>query len=109
MFGLLCLNTSCLSSSDRNVAKNHICGLCNYLSSRYNLEDVININGSVFYAKMGTSFNTRIILINGRRSKPQEIWFPIEDKTLLPEESFAPHQVVDFNVLFTRVDELIKN
>ena len=36
MFGLLCLNTSCLSSSDRNVAKNHICGLCNYLSSRYN-------------------------------------------------------------------------
>lgn len=80
----------------------------NYLSSRYNLEDVINIDGSVFYAKMGTSFNTRIILINGRRSKPQEIWFPVEDKTLLPEESFAPHKVSDFNVLFNRVNNLIK-
>ncbi len=37
-----------------------------YLYSHYNVEDVINVDGSL-YAKQGTTFPTRIILINGRR------------------------------------------
>ena len=37
-----------------------------YLYSHYNVEDVINVDGSL-YAKQGTSYPTRIILINGRR------------------------------------------
>ena len=37
-----------------------------YLYSHYNVEDVINVDGSL-YAKQGTTYPTRIILINGRR------------------------------------------
>ena len=40
--------------------------LLGYLYSHYNVEDVINVDGSL-YAKQGTSYPTRIILINGRR------------------------------------------
>jgi hypothetical protein len=39
----------------------------NYLYSHYNVEDVIMINGKKLYARQGTGFNTRIILINGRK------------------------------------------
>jgi hypothetical protein len=35
MYGLLCLNTGCMSSFDRNAAKSHFCGLCNELSFNY--------------------------------------------------------------------------
>lgn len=40
--------------------------LLGYLYSHYNVEDVINVDGSL-YAKQGTTYPTRIILINGRR------------------------------------------
>lgn len=40
----------------------------NYLYSRYYVEDVINIDGHTLYSRQGTSFNVRIILINGRKS-----------------------------------------
>jgi DNA-directed RNA polymerase beta subunit len=42
----------------------------NYLYHFYNVEDVILINGKKLYSRQGTSFNTRLILINGRKSKP---------------------------------------
>ena len=35
MYGLLCLNANCLSFSEQNVAKSHLCGLCNSISSKY--------------------------------------------------------------------------
>lgn len=42
----------------------------NYLYKHYNVEDVIPILGSKLYSRQGTSFNTRLILINGvNRSK----------------------------------------
>jgi DNA modification methylase len=40
----------------------------NYLYSRYNVIDVINIDGSL-YSRQGTSFDVRLILIDGRKSK----------------------------------------
>lgn len=35
-----------------------------------NVEDIININGKKLYSRQGTGFNTRLILINGRKSTP---------------------------------------
>ncbi|PZF71571.1 DNA (cytosine-5-)-methyltransferase [Taibaiella soli] len=40
----------------------------NYLYNRYHVLDVININGRNLFSRQGTSFNTRIILINGRKA-----------------------------------------
>lgn len=49
-----------------------------YLYSHYNVEDVINVDGSLF-AKQGTTFHTRIILINGRRLN-ENAFPPVKDK-----------------------------
>jgi hypothetical protein len=43
----------------------------NYLYSHYNVDDVININGHKLYSKQGTAFNVRLILVDGRKEKPQ--------------------------------------
>ncbi len=42
----------------------------NYLYSRYNVADMINIDGSKLYSRQGTSFDVRLILIDGRKSRP---------------------------------------
>lgn len=47
------------------AGKNRI--FLNYLYSHYFVEDIINIKGDL-YSRMGTSFNIRLILINGRKS-----------------------------------------
>lgn len=39
----------------------------NYLYSRYHVADVINIDGQKLYSRQGTSFDVRLILINGRK------------------------------------------
>ncbi len=42
----------------------------NYLYHFYNVEDIIPINGSKLYSRQGTSFDTRLILINGAKEVP---------------------------------------
>ncbi|QLH33460.1 MAG: strawberry notch family protein [Cyclobacteriaceae bacterium] len=42
----------------------------NYLFSRYNVPDIIPIDGKKLYSRQGTSFDTRLILIDGRKTKP---------------------------------------
>ena len=42
----------------------------NYLYSRYNVKDVINIDGHKLYSRQGTSFDVRLILIDCRKIKP---------------------------------------
>jgi len=42
----------------------------NYLFSRYNVVDIIPIDGHKLYSRQGTSFDTRLMLIDGRKSKP---------------------------------------
>jgi len=39
----------------------------NYLYSRYNVKDVINIDGKKLYSRQGTAFDVRLILIDGRK------------------------------------------
>jgi hypothetical protein len=54
----------------------------NYLYSRYNVSDVINIDGSKLYSRQGTSFDVRLILINGRKEKPvgaAPVFNPVKD------------------------------
>ncbi|MBL4863044.1 MAG: hypothetical protein JKY09_08525, partial [Crocinitomicaceae bacterium] len=47
------------------VQKGSLRVFLNYLYSRYNVDDIIPINGSKLYSRQGTSFDTRLILIDG--------------------------------------------
>lgn len=68
----------------------------NYLYKHYNVEDVININGKTLYSRQGTAFNTRLILINGRKSKPEGV---------APLKGPADTTVKTFDQLYTRVTQ----
>jgi len=67
----------------------------NYLYSHYNVEDVILIDGHKLYSRQGTSFNTRLILINGRKQKI-EGFSPLKN-------SLISEIVSDFEKLWKRV------
>lgn len=70
-----------------------------YLYSHYNVEDVINVDGSL-YAKQGTSYPTRIILINGRRN------YDPEHKVFPPIEKDARAEAVkDYDELYKRIED----
>lgn len=70
-----------------------------YLYSHYNVEDVINVDGGL-YAKQGTSYPTRIILINGRRNyDPEHKVFPPVEKDARAES------VKDYDELYKRIED----
>lgn len=72
----------------------------NYLFSRYNVLDVIPIDGHKLYSRQGTSFDTRLILIDGRKSTPSGA-APLKDE--------VRDKVVDsFDELFKRVMNLTR-
>jgi len=67
----------------------------NYLYSRYKVVDVINIDGGKLYSRQGTSFDVRLILINGRKHTPSgaaPVFNPNND-----------YEVKTFDALFERV------
>lgn len=67
----------------------------NYLYAHYHVEDVIPINGSKLYSRQGTSFDTRLILINSRKQIPggaAPVYDPDRDQ-----------EVRDYDSLFQRV------
>lgn len=66
----------------------------NYLYSHYNVEDVILIDGHKLYSRQGTSFDVRLILINGR--KPE-----ISGASPLKNETLAT-VITDFDQLIER-------
>lgn len=67
-----------------------------YLYSHYNVEDVINVDGGL-YAKQGTSYSTRIILINGRRLN-ENAFPPVKDKA-------RAETVKDYDELYKRIED----
>ena len=67
-----------------------------YLYSHYNVEDVINVDGSLF-AKQGTTFPTRMILINGRRLN-ENAFPPVKDKA-------RAETVKDYDELYKRIED----
>ena len=72
-----------------------------YLYSHYNVEDVINVDGSL-YVKQGTTYPTRIILINGRRLN-ENSFPPVKDKA-------KAETVKDYDELYKRInDDLLRS
>lgn len=70
-----------------------------YLYSHYNVEDVINVDGSL-YAKQGTTYPTRIILIDGRRA------YDPESKVYPPIQKEARAEAVkDYDELYKRIND----
>lgn len=67
----------------------------NYLYNHYNVSDIININGKKLYSRQGTAFDTRLILINGRKRSPHGNAPVYNSQTDKP--------VNTFNELFERV------
>jgi len=65
----------------------------NFLYSRYYVLDVINIDGKKLYSRQGTAFNTRLILISGRKPRP---------------EGVAPLYRPDIDVVIHSFDELFE-
>jgi hypothetical protein len=67
----------------------------NYLYHHYNVDDVLQIDGHKLYSRQGTSFNVRLILINGRKKTPIGV-SPLYNPN---------HDIVinDFENLFNRV------
>ena len=70
--------------------------LLGFLYSHYNVEDVINVDGSL-YAKQGTTFPTRIILINGRRFD-ENAYPPVKDKA-------RAEAVKSYDELYKRIND----
>lgn len=71
-----------------------------YLYQHYNVLDIIPIDGHKLYSRQGTSFNTRLILIDGRKETPGG--FP-------PLNTKGKDDVVSsFDELFKRVMQYVK-
>ena len=70
--------------------------LLGYLYSHYNVEDVINVDGSL-YAKQGTTYPTRIILINERRYD-ENAYPPVKDKA-------RAEAVKSYDELYKRIND----
>ncbi len=51
----------------------------NYLYNNYNVIGVINLGGDL-YAKQGTRFPVRLILINGRKMRGDVVYAPVKSK-----------------------------
>lgn len=69
----------------------------NYLYHHYNVLDVLNIEGKKLYSRQGTGIAVRMILIDGRKSKP-EGHAPLYD-------AGRETPIKDFETLFHRVNE----
>lgn len=72
-----------------------------WLISRYNVVDVINVDGKM-YSRQGTTFPIRIILINGIQ-KEEKKYFPLENKNLSEIDFFSPKIISNFEQLKLRL------
>lgn len=72
----------------------------NLLYAIANVEAIINIDGHQLYSRQGTAFDTRLILINGRRTAPDTNRFaPLKNEALT-------EVVSSFDRLFNRVKQV---
>ncbi|MFA6066884.1 MAG: hypothetical protein WC707_06910 [Candidatus Babeliaceae bacterium] len=73
----------------------------NYLYSHYNVDDIILIDGHKLYSRQGTAFDTRLILIDGRKTKT-EGFAPLKN-------SLISEVMIDFTDLWNRVFDKVDN
>lgn len=66
----------------------------NYLYSRYHVLDVLQLDGASLYSRQGTSFDVRLILIDGRKAKPEGV---------APLKKAEDIQLTTFDQLYERV------
>jgi hypothetical protein len=72
----------------------------NFLAYYYNLIDVINIEGGLYY-KQGTQIPIRILLIDGKKETP-EGYYPLNNKELSVGQPFSPTVVKTWAQLLER-------
>ena len=73
-----------------------------YLYSHYNVADVINISGKSLYARNGTGYDVRMILIDGRKTGEfSRVYPPVKSKA-------RAEQVTTFDDLYKRVQDDIQ-
>ncbi len=77
-----------------------------YLYKHYNVMDVINISGRHLYSRQGTAFNTRLILIDGRKETPSG-FPPLIENPIPMNEINSPTPVDNFDVLWQRINKSI--
>lgn len=73
----------------------------NYLYSHYRVVDVIPISGRDLYSRQGTSFNTSLILIDGRKTMPNGVAPPKNEKL----STVVKH----YTQLYLRIQHVMKN
>jgi hypothetical protein len=73
----------------------------NYLYHNYNVVDIVPIDGHKLYSRQGTAFDTRLILIAGRKETPSGIaeYAPLEGG----KQAHLREVMDDFDCLFTRI------
>lgn len=69
----------------------------NYLYDKYNVADIINIDGGL-YSKQGTTYPIRMILINGRRADLERRYAPLQ-------KDARAEVVKTFEELYSRIKE----
>ena len=75
-----------------------------YLYDHYNVKGVVDMDGKLF-SKQGTTFPTRMILIDGRRSEEDRA----QTTVYPPIESKAVEKVSSFEELYNTVNEIINS
>lgn len=75
-----------------------------YLYDHYNVKGVVDMDGKL-YAKQGTTFHTRMILIDGRRSEEERA----QTTVYPPVESKAVAKVSSFEELYNTVNDIINS
>lgn len=76
-----------------------------YLFSRYNVDDVINVSGTL-YGRQGTTYPIRIILFNGRKVVP-EGFFPLKNDKLSLYDPFSTTVINNFDELYKRFEKTL--
>lgn len=75
-----------------------------YLYDHYNVKGVIDMDGKL-YQKQGTTYPTRMILIDGRRSEEERA----QTKVYPPVKDNAPRKATTFDELFDIAEEIRNN
>ena len=84
-----------------------------YLYDHYNVKGVVDMDGKL-YAKQGTTYPTRMILIDGRRSDEERaqtaVYPPVESKAIRRAESFDDlYEIVNEVLNSKRKDQWHRN
>ena len=88
----------------KNGAINNMKPFFTYLYDHYNVKGVVDMDGSLF-TKQGTTYPTRMILIDGRRSEEDRA----QSAVYPPVQSKAIRKADSFEALYDIIDEVINS